>query len=114
MARVTDALLAAGKAAGDGQREQALEIAHGLRQRHHTTAKELVTAAQYAALGPEIEREFDTLDELLKGIVAVGELSPAQFGLRRQLRRAPQQPHRHRSLPRPRHSLPSWSMPARS
>ena len=40
------------------------------------TAKELVTAAQYTALGAEIDREFDTLDELLKGIVAVGELSP--------------------------------------
>ena len=76
MARVTDALLAAGKAAGDGQRSQALEIAHGLRQRHHTTARDLVTDAQYAVLGPEIEHEFDTLDELLKGIVAVGELSP--------------------------------------
>jgi aspartate kinase len=76
MSRVTDALLAAGKAAGDGQREPALELAYGLRQRHHATAKELVTAARYAQLGAEIEREFDTLDELLKGIVAVGELSP--------------------------------------
>jgi aspartate kinase len=36
----------------------------------------LVSAAQYAALGPELEREFNTLDELLKGIAAVGELSP--------------------------------------
>jgi aspartate kinase len=76
MARVTDALLAAGKAAGDGQRAQALELAHGLRQRHHATAKELLSSACYAQLGAEIEREFDTLDELLKGIVAVGELSP--------------------------------------
>ncbi len=76
MARVTDALLAAGKAAGEGHREQALEIAQALRQRHHATAKQLVSASQYAALGPEIEREFDVLDELLKGIAAVGELSP--------------------------------------
>lgn len=76
MSRVTDALLAAGKAAGEGQRAQALELAQGLRARHHATAKELVDAAQYTVLGAEIEREFDTLDELLKGIVAVGELSP--------------------------------------
>ena len=76
MARVTDALLAAGKFAGEGQRSQALELASGLRQRHHATARDLVTAAQYAVLGAEIEHEFDTLDELLKGIVAVGELSP--------------------------------------
>ena len=76
MARVTDALLAAGKFAGEGQREQALELARGLRQRHHATARELVTDTQYAVLGAEIEHEFDTLDELLKGIVAVGELSP--------------------------------------
>src|SRR6266702_3033680 len=76
MSRVTDALLAAGKAAGEGQREKALELAHGLRQRHHATAKELVSAAQYTVLNADLEREFDTLDELLKGIVAVGELSP--------------------------------------
>jgi aspartate kinase len=76
MSKVTDALLAAGKAAGEGQREKALELARGLRERHHNTAKELVTAEQYAVLGPDLDREFDTLDELLKGIVAVGELSP--------------------------------------
>jgi aspartate kinase len=76
MSRVTDALLASGKAAGEGHREQSLELAYGLRQRHHATAKELVSATRYAQLGAEIEREFDTLDELLKGILAVGELSP--------------------------------------
>ncbi len=76
MSKVTDALLAAGKAAGEGKREQALELARGLRERHHHTAKELVTPEQYAVLGAELDREFDTLDELLKGIVAVGELSP--------------------------------------
>ena len=76
MAKVTDALLAAGKAAGEGQRDKALELVRGLRERHHNTARELVSAEQYAVLGAELEREFDTLDELLKGIVAVGELSP--------------------------------------
>jgi len=76
MSGVTDALLAAGKAAGEGKRDQALELVRGLRQRHHATSKELVSAEQYTVLGPELEREFDTLDELLKGIVAVGELSP--------------------------------------
>jgi aspartate kinase len=76
MSKVTDALLAAGKAAGEGQRDRALELAHALRRRHHATAQELVTSDQYANLAAEIEREFDTLDELLKGIVAVGELSP--------------------------------------
>jgi aspartate kinase len=76
MSRVTDALLAAGKAAGEGQRELALELAQALRLRHHATVKELVGAAQLAELAAELDREFDTLDELLKGIVAVGELSP--------------------------------------
>ena len=46
MSRVTDALLAAGKAAGEGQRELALELAQALRLRHHATVKELVGAAQ--------------------------------------------------------------------
>ena len=76
MSKVTDALLAAGKAAGEGKREEALELARGLRERHHKTAIELVTPEQYSVLGAELDREFDTLDELLKGIVAVGELSP--------------------------------------
>jgi len=76
MSGVTDALLKAGRAAGEGQREQALELARGLRQRHHATAKELVSNAQIVELSAEVDREFDTLDELLKGIVAVGELSP--------------------------------------
>jgi aspartate kinase len=76
MSRVTDTLLAAGKAAGEGERAQALELSHGLRQRHHATAIELLSAEQYRELSPDLEREFDTLDELLKGICAVGELSP--------------------------------------
>ncbi|MDR3765118.1 MAG: lysine-sensitive aspartokinase 3 [Acidobacteriota bacterium] len=76
MSKVTDALLAAGKAAGLGQRDKALELARGLRERHQNTARELISAEQYAVLGPELDREFDTLDELLKGVVAVGELSP--------------------------------------
>ncbi len=76
MSRVTDALLAAGKAAGEGHRAQALGLAHDLRLRHQETARALVDAAQYPRLRDELEHEFDTLDELLKGIVAVGELSP--------------------------------------
>lgn len=76
MAKVTDALLAAGKAAGGGRRDEALELAHGLRQRHRQTARALVDDAQYQTLSAELDREFDTLDELLKGIAAVGELSP--------------------------------------
>ena len=76
MSKVTDALLAAGRAAGEGKRAQALELSQGLRQRHHATAKELVTTAQYSTLSADLEREFDTLDELLKGVCAVGELSP--------------------------------------
>ena len=76
MSRVTDALLAAGKAAGEGQRENALELARGLRERHLATAQELVSSEQYARLGADIDHEFNTLEELLKGIVAVGELSP--------------------------------------
>ncbi len=35
-----------------------------------------MSATQYCELSPELEGEFDSLDELLRGIVAVGELSP--------------------------------------
>ena len=42
MAKVTDQLLAMAAAAGRGDREQALDICRALRERHYTTAGELL------------------------------------------------------------------------
>ncbi|HKC70687.1 MAG TPA: hypothetical protein VKB60_03645, partial [Terriglobales bacterium] len=42
MAKVTDNLLAMARAAGGGDRERVLELSRGLRERHYTTAGELL------------------------------------------------------------------------
>lgn len=76
MSRVTDALLAMGRAAGDGYREKAIELSRGLRERHYTTAGELLGTGLFTQFHSELESEFDSLDELLRGIAAVGELTP--------------------------------------
>ena len=76
MARVTDQLLAMGRAAGSGDRNSAMELARMLRTRHCQTAEQLLSPGQVAELHSELESDFGLLDELLRGIVAVGELSP--------------------------------------
>ncbi len=76
MSKVTDALLAAGRAAGNGDRDKALELSRELRERHYTTASELLHTGLFTEIHTDLASEFDTLDELLRGIVAVGELSP--------------------------------------
>jgi aspartate kinase len=76
MAKVTDQLLAMAAAAGRGDRDQALEICRALRERHYLTAGELLRTGLHTELHNELGAEFDSLDELLRGISAVGELTP--------------------------------------
>ena len=78
MSRVTDTLLAAAAAAGRNAREEALKLSDTLRTRHLNTANQLVSASEdrLTALQLAIHHEFDTLDDLLRGISAVGELTP--------------------------------------
>jgi aspartate kinase len=76
MAKVTDQLVACANAAGDGERDQALCLARKLRERHYTAASELLGTAVFTQFHSELEGEFDSLDELLRGIAAVGELTP--------------------------------------
>jgi aspartate kinase len=76
LARVTDQLLAAGKSAGSGDRDHALAISRKLRERHYNTAGELLGTGLFTQIHAELESEFDSLDELLRGIAAVGELTP--------------------------------------
>jgi len=76
MAKVTDQLVACANAAGNGDREGALGIARGLRERHYTAASELLGTGVFTQFHSELEGEFDALDELLRGIAAVGELTP--------------------------------------
>ncbi len=76
MARVTDQLLNAAAAAGRGDKTSALAASIALRARHHQAAGELIPAAQLAPMTALIDEHFDALDELLRGLAAVGEVTP--------------------------------------
>lgn len=78
MSKVTDQLLAcaAAASAARGDREPALEIAARLRARHLDTAAQLVAGAPLETLQEDIGRAFDSLDELVRGIAILGELTP--------------------------------------
>ena len=77
MAKVTDQLLRAAAAASQGDRTGALAISSRLRSRHRDTAAELVKdAAEGAALIALIDEKFDALDEVLRGLAAILELTP--------------------------------------
>jgi aspartate kinase len=78
MSKVTDQLLAcaAAASAGRGDREAALEIAARLRKRHLETAAQLVQGSALENLREDIGRAFDSLDELIRGIAILCELTP--------------------------------------
>jgi aspartate kinase len=76
MAKVTDQLLNMARAAGSGDRDTAIELSRGLRERHYMTAGELLGTGIFTHFHSELEANFEALDELLRGIAAVGELTP--------------------------------------
>ncbi|HEX3966339.1 MAG TPA: lysine-sensitive aspartokinase 3 [Edaphobacter sp.] len=76
MAKVTDLLLSAASAAGRGDKAGALAIGARLRHRHIDTATALLEAERFTRLQQTLHQEFDALDDLLRGIAAVGELTP--------------------------------------
>ena len=76
MAKVTDQLIAAAAAAGRDDRNGAAAIARALRERHLRTASELASAEALPTLAAALHHDFDALDDLLRGISAVGELTP--------------------------------------
>lgn len=88
MAKVTDQLLAAAAAAERGDRTGALAISSRLRNRHRDTISALLTGDSVATLHAWMEEQFLALDDLLRGLAAVQELTPrttdlvASFGER--------------------------------
>jgi aspartate kinase len=76
MARVTDQLLNAAATAGRGDKSGALAASVALRARHHQAAGELTPPPKLAPITNFIDEHFDALDELLRGLAAVGELTP--------------------------------------
>jgi aspartate kinase len=76
LAKITDQLLAMAAAAGAGNRDKALELSRAARERHYNTAADLLGTHAFEQIAPELEADFNGLDELLRGVVAVGELTP--------------------------------------
>ncbi|WP_183815798.1 lysine-sensitive aspartokinase 3 [Tunturibacter empetritectus] len=76
MAKVTDLLLSAAAAAGRCDKAGALAIGARLRHRHIDTATALLEAERCVRVQQVLHQEFDALDDLLRGIAAVGELTP--------------------------------------
>jgi aspartate kinase len=76
MAKVTDQLLAMARAAGAGDRDTALELCRQLQERHYNTAGELLGTGLFTSFHADLAAHFESLEELLRGIVAVGELTP--------------------------------------
>ena len=77
MARVTDQLLRCAAAASQGDRTGALAISSRLRCRHRDTAAALVKdPKESAALMIWVDQKFDQLDEILRGLAAILELTP--------------------------------------
>ena len=77
MAKVTDQLLRCAAAASSGDRTGALAISSRLRARHRDTAAALVKNPKNAAeLITWIDQKYDQLDEVLRGLAAILELTP--------------------------------------
>jgi aspartate kinase len=76
MAKVTDQLLAMARAAGSGDRDSALQLSRAVRERHYNAASELLHTSVFGEIHGELEADFDALDDLLRGISALGELTP--------------------------------------
>jgi aspartate kinase len=74
MGKTTNQLLAAAREAAAGRREQALALVDELRS-HHLTHGLAVAGSAAADLDRFIRTHFDWLDELVKGLSVVGELS---------------------------------------
>ena len=76
MAKVTDTLLTMARAAGEGERKTALKLCRSLQERHYNTASELLGTARFTEFHSDLGTDFEALDELLRGISAVGEITP--------------------------------------
>lgn len=76
MAKVTDQLVAMGHKAASGDCEASVGLLQSLRERHLQAALELLGAKKCAALIPKLEVHFSELENFLRGLAAVRELTP--------------------------------------
>ncbi len=76
MAKVTDQLVAMGNKAASGDCNAALASLAALRERHRDTAKGLLGEKRAAALAPRLNAHIVELENFLRGLAAVRELTP--------------------------------------
>jgi aspartate kinase len=76
MAKVTDSLVAMSHAAANGALADALKLLKQLRQRHLTVLGELVNGKRESEVKADIQAGFESLQDVLRGIASLGELSP--------------------------------------
>ena len=75
LSKITDQLLSMATAAANSERDKALELSRAARERHYNTATDLLGTHAFEQIAPELEADFNSLDDLLRGVVAVGELT---------------------------------------
>lgn len=76
MSKVTDQLHTMARAASGGDVDSALSLSRSMRDRHQVAASRLLPRRDYEQFRLGLAAHFDQLDQLLRGIAAVGELSP--------------------------------------
>jgi aspartate kinase len=76
MAKVTDQLVTTGQLAASGDSDASLQLFQAMRERHYSTAKSLLGAKRGASLAPKLETYFSELENFLRGLAAVRELTP--------------------------------------
>jgi aspartate kinase len=76
MAKVTDQLVAMGQKAAAGESHASLELLRSLRERHINTAKALLGSKRSATLAPRLQPLISELENFLRGLAAVRELTP--------------------------------------
>lgn len=76
MARVTDQLVSMGHQAAAGDCESALDLLQAIRERHSRAAEELLGRKRAATLAPRLESHFAELENFVRGLAAVRELTP--------------------------------------
>ena len=75
-AKVTDQLVLMGQQAASSDRDSSLELWRQLRERHLETARQLLGAKLFPKVAAKVETIFAELENLLRGVAAVRELTP--------------------------------------
>jgi aspartate kinase len=76
MGKTTNKLLAIASEAVAGNRDEALDLLHGLHEFHLTEGRKLAGERRLADVEGVVDGLFQELEELVKGVAVMGELTP--------------------------------------